>query len=65
MITIYTRKEVAELLGISEQWVVKSKKVIKVNYYSQRSKKYVIRYLLVKEILNEELIKKTIKEQTW
>jgi len=65
MITIYTRKEVAELLGISEQWVVKSKKVIKVNYYSQRSKKYVIRYLLVKEILNEELIKKAIKEQTW
>ena len=65
MITIYTRKEVAELLGITEQWVVKSKNVIKVNYYSQRSKKYVIRYLLVKEILNEELIKKTIKEQTW
>ena len=65
MITIYTRKEIAELLGISEQWVVKSKKVIKVNYYSQRSKKYVIRYLLIKEILNEELIKKAIKEQTW
>ena len=65
MITIYTRKEVAELLGISEQGVVKSKKVIRVNYYSQRSKKYVIRYLLVKEILNEELIKKAIKEQTW
>lgn len=65
MITIYTRKEIAELLGISEQWVAKSKKVIRVNYYSQRSKKYVIRYLLIKEILNEELIKKTIKEQTW
>lgn len=63
MIEWYTRKEVANKLWISEQRVVKSKKVIRIKIKSLRNKSgYMYRYILYSDINNEELIKKAIKE---
>lgn len=48
--TAYTRKEIANILWISEQWVNATKKVIKIRVWSMRSKKYVARYLLKSDL---------------
>lgn len=48
--TAYTRKEIANILWISEQWVNATKKVIKIRIWSGRSKKYVARYLLKSDL---------------
>lgn len=65
MITAYRRSEVAKLLKISQQYVPRSKEVIKVNVWSARSKKYVVRYLLIKELNDVWLIKERVKKETW
>lgn len=46
----YTRKQVANMLWISEQWVNATKKVIRIQVWSARSKKYVTRYLLKSDL---------------
>lgn len=46
----YTRKQVANMLWISEQWVNVTKKVIRIQVWSARSKKYVTRYLLKSDL---------------
>ena len=65
MLVAYKRSEVAHILWITERGVDKTNKVIPIMVMSSRSRKLVKRYLLVKELLNEKLIKKAIKEQTW
>jgi len=62
---IYRRNEIANILNIKPQNVPKSWKVIECLEWSARSKKYVKRYLLINEIINEKLIKKRFKENTW
>ncbi len=62
MITAYKRSEVSKILGMSEKWITRTDKVIPVMVWSNRSKKYVKRYLLVNELLNERPIKKRIKD---
>lgn len=59
----YKRREVANILWISERGVDKTSKVIKVEVWSSRSKKFVNRYLLTKEVINEKPIKKGLKEK--
>ena len=65
MVTVYTRKEASEMLWISEQAIPKSNKVIQVECYSQRSKKMVKRYLLLRELKDVWLIKERVKKETW
>ena len=60
----YKKKEIAEMLWKGERGIEKNKEVLVIEIWSARSKKRVKRYLFTKEI-NEELIKKAIKEQTW
>ena len=48
--TAYTRKQIADRLWISEQWVNATKKIIKIQVWSSRSKKYVTRYLLKSDL---------------
>ena len=57
----YKKKEIAELLWKWERGIEKNKEVLVIEIWSARSKKRVKRYLFTKEI-NEELIKKAIKE---
>jgi len=55
----YTRKQIANMLWISEQRVKSSKKVIEIWVWSSRSQKYVTRYILkseLKELLVKEII---------
>ena len=55
----YTRKQIANMLWISEQRVRSSKKVIEIWVWSSRSQKYVTRYILkseLKELLVKEII---------
>lgn len=63
MVIAYKRREVANILWISERGVDKTSKVIKVEVWSSRSKKFVNRYLLTKEVINERPIKKGLKEK--
>lgn len=63
MITAYTRKEASEILWIKTQSISKSDKVIKVMVWSVWSKKYVSRYLLTNEVINERPIKERLKEK--
>ena len=53
----YTRRQIANMLWISEQRVKSSKKVIEIWVWSSRSQKYVTRY-----ILKSELRELTVKE---
>jgi hypothetical protein len=46
----YTRKQIANMLWISEQRVKSSKKVIEIWVWSSRSQKYVSRYILKSEL---------------
>jgi len=55
----YTRKQISNMLGISEQRVKYSKKVIEIGVRSSRSQKYVKRY-----ILKSELRELTVKDIT-
>ena len=57
--TAYTRKQMANILWISEQGVNVTKKVIRIKVWSSRSKKYVTRYLL-KSDLEEHFISNKI-----
>ena len=58
----YTRKEIAEILWISEQRVSKSKKVLKIYIRNRRNQSgYMIRYILYSDIENE----KRNKGETW
>lgn len=52
----YTRRQIANMLWVSEQRVKSSKKVIEIWVWSSRSQKYVTRYILKSE-LKELLIK--------
>lgn len=52
----YTRRQISDMLWISEQRVKSSKKVIEIWVWSSRSQKYVTRYILKSE-LKELLIK--------
>jgi len=63
MVIAYKRREVANILWITERGVDKTSKVIKVEVWSSRSKKFVNRYLLTKEVINENPIKKRLKEK--
>lgn len=46
----YTRRQIANMLWISEQRVKSSKKVIEIWVWSSRSQKYVTRYILKSEL---------------
>lgn len=63
MVIAYKRREVANILWISERGVDKTSKVIKVEVWSSRSKKFVNRYLLTNEVINVKPIKKGLKEK--
>jgi hypothetical protein len=56
----YTRKQIANMLWISEQRVKSSKKVIEIWVWSSRSQKYVTRYILKSEL--KELSVREIKD---
>ena len=47
----YTRRQIANMLWVSEQRVKHSKKVIEIGVWSSRSKKYVKRYILKSELM--------------
>ena len=55
----YTRRQIANMLWVSEQRVKHSKKVIEIGVWSSRSKKYVTRYILKSELM--ELKVKEVK----
>ena len=57
----YTRRQIANMLWISEQRVKHSKKVLEIGVRSSRSHKYVTRYILKSEI--SELPVKELTEQ--
>jgi len=63
MVIAYKRREVANILWISERGVDKTSKVIKVEVWSSRSKKFVNRYLLTKEVINVKPIKKGLEKK--
>ena len=63
MVIAYKRREVANILWISERGVDKTSKVIKVEIWSSRSKKFVNRYLLTKEVINVKPIKKGLEKK--
>ena len=63
MVIAYKRREVANILWISERGVDKTSKVIKVEVWSSRSKKFVNRYLLTNEVINERPIKKGLEKK--
>ena len=46
----YTRRQIANMLWISEQRVKSSKKVIEIWVWSSRSHKYVTRYILKSDL---------------
>lgn len=56
----YTRRQIANMLWISEQRVKSSKKVIEIWVWSSRSQKYVTRYILKSEL--KELSVREIKD---
>ena len=56
----YTRRQIANMLWISEQRVKSSKKVIEIWVWSSRSQKYVTRYILKSEL--KELLIREIKD---
>ena len=56
----YTRRQISNMLWISEQRVKSSKKVIEIWVWSSRSQKYVTRYILKSEL--RELSVKEIKD---
>lgn len=49
----YTRKQIADMLWITEQWVRYTKKVIRIRVRSSRSKKYVTRYILKSDLITD------------
>ena len=55
----YTRRQIANMLWVSEQRVKHSKKVIEIGVWSSRSRKYVTRYILKSELM--ELKVKEVK----
>lgn len=63
MIVVYNRRDIANILWLKEGSINKSDKVIQVEVWSSRSQKYVKRYLLVNEILNERPIKKRLEKK--
>ena len=63
MVIAYKRREVANILWISERGVDKTSKVIKVEVWSSRSKKFVNRYLLTNEVINVKPIKKGFEKK--
>lgn len=63
MVIAYKRREVANILWISERGVDKTSKVIKVEVWSSRSKKFVNRYLLTNEVINVKPIKKGLEKK--
>ena len=63
MVIAYKRREVANILWISERGVDKTSKVIKVEIWSSRSKKFVNRYLLTNEVINVKPIKKGLEKK--
>ena len=65
MVRVYTRKEAANELKISEQYLPKSKKVIQVEMYKKKGKVMVKRYLLLRELNDVWLIKERVKKETW
>ena len=66
MLEWYTRKEIANKLWISEQRVVKSKKVVRIKIKAIRNKSgYMYRYLLLSELNDVWLIKERVKKETW
>lgn len=48
----YTRRQIANMIWVSEQRVKHSKKVLEIGVWSSRSRKYVTRYILKSELMD-------------